>query len=294
MHLKNDQYPSYFRGLKKHNILTQQEEIDLTTDWYYKKNPKALHKLIMAYSRLIINIANRFRYYGIDMPDLIQEGYVGLLHAAEMFDPNRGVRFSSYARWWIIAYMQDHVMRNWSIVRVGSTAVHKQLFFKLKRLREKISGITLDHIKNEHAQQIAEMLQVTIKDVELIDLRLQCGDASLSSPIGNYSSRSWIESIVDERQDIESACAHLEEMEILKHEIESTLDSLNNREAYIMRARRLKDPPETLDSLSKKLKITKERVRQLEMHGLRKMRSTMLENNTKGRNTSQKRKNCFL
>lgn len=282
MYISKEDYPKYLKNLKNYPPLNAGEELFLTQSWYESKDQNALDKLTMAYSRLVISIANRFKFYGIPMIDLIQEGYTGLLHAAEMFDPNRGVRFSAYAKWWIMAVIQDYVVRNWSIVRFSSTATQKHLFFSLPRLRAKLAAKDLHHLSTEKMQEIADHLKIPVNEVTKIESRIRQHDLSLNAPTTLNGNSYWQDYLVDERINIESTCAQNQEVEAIKKNLEYALNLLNDKEAYIVKERRLKDPPTDWHQLSQTLSITKDKVRQIEIHGLRKMRKILFKKSLKG------------
>lgn len=256
-------------------LLDREEEHSLTCTWCYEKDEKALTKLISSYGKLVVGIAARFRHYGLSLSDLIQEGNLGLLHAAQRFDPKRDVRFSTYAKWWIRAFIQDYVLRNWSIVRTGSTTSQKMLFFNLKRLRSKLEHLSTDLMSYEQREEIANMLQVSLNDVAEMEQRLLHHDFSLSITALN-SDEEWISLLKDERMNPEEENTQLQNEEVRHKWIDQAMEVLNPREVYIVLKRRLQDPQETLEAIGGTLGITKERVRQLEVRALRKMKHYFL------------------
>lgn len=261
-------------------LLDERHEFELARRWREKRDDHALHELTRAYMRLVISLATRFRNYGLPYGDLIQEGNVGLMQAAARFEPDRGVRFSTYASWWIRAAIQDYILRNWSIVRTGTTAAHKSLFFNLRRLRALIANGTRQNLTEEDRIFIAKRLGVGARDVETIDARLMRGDRSLNAAVADStsadSSTEW--------QDLLPCDRPLPDEEVMEsHDgrqrsrwIESALETLNERELIIIRERRLRDDAVTLETLGTQLGISKERVRQIEHAALRKLRDALL------------------
>jgi len=261
-------------------LLDEQNEFELARRWKDKGDEQALHELTCAYMRLVISLATRFRNYGLPYGDLIQEGNVGLMQAAARFEPERGVRFSTYASWWIRAAIQDYILRNWSIVRTGTTAAHKSLFFNLRRLRALIDNGTRQNLTEEDRIFIARRLGVGASDVATIDARLMTGDRSLNAAVSDSSSEN-----LTEWQDLLPCDRPLPDEEVMeRHDseqraqwIEGALESLNARELTIIRERRLRDDAATLETLGTRLGISKERVRQIEHTALKKLRLALLD-----------------
>lgn len=270
----------YMKSAMTVPLLEEHHEFELARRWKEDKDEQALHELTRAYMRLVISLATRFRNYGLPYGDLIQEGNVGLMQAAARFEPERGVRFSTYASWWIRAAIQDYILRNWSIVRTGTTAAHKSLFFNLRRLRALIANGTRQNLTEDDRIFIAKRLGVGARDVETIDARLMSGDRSLNAMVADSSS---IESAT-EWQDLLQCDRPLPDEEVMEsHDseqrsrwIEDALESLNERELTIIRERRLRDESVTLETLGTQLGISKERVRQIEHAALRKLREALL------------------
>ncbi|MDP5012121.1 MAG: RNA polymerase factor sigma-32 [Alphaproteobacteria bacterium] len=262
---------TFIRNTMKLPMLDREEEYSLTCAWYYEKDEKALTKLISSYGKLVVGAATRFRHYGLPLSDLIQEGNLGLLHAAQRFDPERDVRFSTYSKWWIRAFIQDYVLRNWSIVRTGSTTSHKMLFFNLKRLKSQLAHLSTDLMSYEQHEEIANILHVSLNDVAEMEQRLLHHDFSLSITALN-SDEEWISLLQDERMNPEEENSRNQDDAVRHKWIDQAMEVLNPREVYIILKRRLQDPQETLEAIGKTLGITKERVRQLEVRALRKMK----------------------
>ena len=260
--------------------LEREEEQALAVRWKECEDQDALHRLTQAHMRLVIAIAARFRHFGLPMSDLIQEGHVGLLEAAARFEPAREVRFSTYATWWIRASIQDYILRNWSIVRGGTSSAQKALFFNLRRLRARISQNANQVSTSEMHRQIAEAIGVSVMDVAAMDARLSGADASLNAPLSDGEDGGSAD-----RQDLLPDTAPLQDelvgqaidSERRKNWLAQALTVLNERELKIVRERRLADEGATLEALGEKLGISKERVRQLESRALQKLKAALLD-----------------
>ena len=258
-------------------LLTREHEYALARAWRDESNDAALHELINAYNRLVVSTAGRFRNYGLPMGDLIQEGVVGLLHAANRFEPDRDVRFSTYASWWIRSAMQDFILRNWSIVRTGTTASQKSLFFNLRRLRSKIEEKTGEQLNQDGREEIAETLGVPLRDVEAMEGRLSGADGSLNAVIGEDGDQEWQNMLSDERPTPEENTIMEHDSDIRRTWLEEALGNLGEREAKIIRMRRLTDDGVTLEELGKHFGVSKERVRQLEHRAMNKLKTFMMD-----------------
>jgi RNA polymerase sigma-32 factor len=256
-------------------LLDRDHEHDLATKWRNEGDEAALHELTNAYVRLAISAAARYRNYGLPMNDLIQEGMIGLMQAAERFDPERGVRFSTYASWWIRSSMQDYILRNWSIVRTGTTAAHKSLFFNLRRLRQRIEPDSDRPLSHEGRENIAETLGVNVRDVEMMEGRLSGVDRSLNSALSDGGDSEWQDFLPDPGPGPEELVMTSMDAKARSRWLEAALTGLNPRELMIIQERRLKDETATLASLGDKLGISKERVRQIEAHALKKLRTAL-------------------
>jgi RNA polymerase sigma-32 factor len=260
-------------------MLDAETELALARAWRDDGDEKALHRLVNAYMRLAIAMAARYRRYGAPMPDLIQEAGVGLMKAAEKFDPDRGVRFSTYAVWWIKASIQDYVMRNWSMVRTGSTSSQKALFFNLRRVRAKLereagaNGEVLDG--HRLRQMIAEEVGVPLRDVEMMDARLSGADYSLNAQQAGEEGREWLETLEDEAPQAAETVTRSADLARVRGWLAEALASLNARERMIIVERKLRDEPRTLESLGQELGLSKERIRQLEAQALNKLRKRL-------------------
>lgn len=269
---------AYVRDVMSQPILSREKEQELAIAWRDQADEDALHDLTKAYSRLVVATATRFRHYGLPIGDLIQEGNVGLMQAAERFEPEREIRFSTYAKWWIRSHIQDYILRNWSIVRTGSTSAHKQLFFNLRRLRAQLASVTTEQMTLQDRAKIADTLSVSIKDVETMENRLSAHDLSLSSSIGDDSNDDWVDTLVDQTPSPETEVLEGYDQAVRRHWLESSLRQLPIRERQIIQCRHLTDTPLTLEQIGEMMSISKERVRQLETRALRKMKHHLARN----------------
>ena len=262
----------FVRKAMREPLLSRELEYELANNWRDKGDEKSIHRLINAYARIAVSIARRFRNYGLPNGDLVQEGMVGLMQAAERFDPAREVRFSTYASWWIRAAMQDFILRNWSIVRIGTTSAQKSLFFNFRRLRARIEGASADMTMEKTRVQIAADLKVKMRDVESMEVRLNGGDQSLNGMAGSDSDNQWLDLLPDHRPSPEQVVIGLKDAETRSRWLEEALGELSDREQKIIRERRLLDEGATLEQLGHALGVSKERVRQLEQRALGKLR----------------------
>lgn len=263
-------------------MLDAETELQLAYAWRDHKDQAALDRLIMAYMRLAVSIAAKFKRYGAPMSELVQEASIGLLKAAEKFDPDKGVRFSTYAMWWIKASMQEFVMRNWSMVRTGSTGPQKSLFFNMKRIRANIERASADEgvtLSNEEVNaEIAKELGVPLHDVLMMEGRLMGGDASLNATQAtDDEGREWVETLADPSPHAAEIYQEENDQNVIRGWIADAISVLNPREQFILRERRLKDKGRTLESLGEELGVSKERVRQIEANALVKMKQTLDE-----------------
>jgi RNA polymerase sigma-32 factor len=258
-------------------LLDAETELELARKWRNEGDEAALHRLVNAYMRLAISMAAKYRRYGAPLNDLTQEATVGLMKAASKFDPERGVRFSTYAVWWIKASIQDYVMRNWSLVRTGSTSSQKALFFNMRRVRARIEA-ELSREGGEASpadvqREIAEELGVPLRDVEMMEARLSGSDFSLNAQQAGEEGREWMETLEDDSTQAADEVAQRHDISMARGWLSEAFQTLTPRERMIITARKLSDTPETLESLGEKLALSKERVRQLEAQALRKMRN---------------------
>ncbi len=280
MALDNANDFSMSRQAMKAELLDAETELKLAYAWRDERDEKALHRLITAYMRLAISMAAKFKRYGAPMNDLIQEAGLGLMKAADKFDPDRGVRFSTYAVWWIKASIQDYVMRNWSMVRTGSTSSQKSLFFNMRRVQARLEreaateGMDLD--RHQLHQMIAAEIGVPLRDVEMMEGRLSGSDFSLNAvQSADEDGREWIDALEDERAQAAEMVENNHDTKQLREWLVMAMQALNDRERFIVRERKLREPARTLESLGQELGLSKERVRQLEAAAFVKMRKNL-------------------
>ncbi|WP_299566883.1 RNA polymerase factor sigma-32 [uncultured Sulfitobacter sp.] len=280
MALNTSQDFSLTRTAMKAELLDADTELKLAYAWRDERDEASLHRLITAYMRLAISMASKFKRYGAPMNDLIQEAGLGLMKAADKFDPDRGVRFSTYAVWWIKASIQDHVMRNWSMVRTGSTSSQKSLFFNMRRVQARLEreaaaqGETLD--RHQLRQLISTEIGVPLHDVEMMEGRLSGSDYSLNATqSAEDEGREWIDALEDNSAQAAERVEDSHDTAQLREWLLLALGALNDREQFIVRERKLRDTPRTLESLGQELSLSKERVRQLEAAAFTKMRKSL-------------------
>jgi RNA polymerase sigma-32 factor len=266
---------AFIKASMKEPLLSRDHEFDLARRWRDDGNTDALHVLVRAYTRLVVATASRFRNYGLPMGDLVQEGNVGLMQAAARFEPQREVRFSTYAAWWIRSAMQDYILRNWSIVRTGTTAAQKSLFFNLRRLRAKIDDVSGRPLSPESKAKIAHELRVDQSDVEAMEMRLGGTDQSLNAPVGEGAEDDWLDFLADTRPSPEDVVIGMRDNQTRSRWLADALSQLSPRERTIIHQRRLRDEGATLEELGRVLGVSKERVRQLEHRAMLKLRESM-------------------
>ena len=267
----------YIKKAMSAPLLERQHEQDLARRWRDQRDEDALHELVNAYVRLVVATAARFRHYSLPMGDLIQEGTVGLMQAAERFDPEREVRFSTYATWWIRAAIQDYILRNWSIVRTGTTAAQKSLFFKIRWLRAQLSDRPDGPLTVTGQNRIADALKVPVADVRDMEGRLSGADRSLNAVVSGEGESEWQDLLVDERPGPEEVVRGKHDAATRTKWLNEAVAQLNDREQTIIRRRRLCEFGMTLESLGRKLGISKERVRQIECQAMDKLRISLWE-----------------
>jgi RNA polymerase sigma-32 factor len=267
---------AFIRTSMQAPLLSRDHEFELARRWREGDDETALHELILSYTRLVVAIASRFRNYGLPLGELVQEGNVGLLQAAARFDPERQIRFSTYAAWWIRSAMQDYILRNWSIVRIGTTAAQKSLFFNLRRLRARIEKTSGGPVSAEARAEIAQSLDVPIAEVEAMEARLSGSDQSLNAPVGEEGDEEWQNSLADHRPGPEDVVIGLRDADTRSRWLNEALSELTQRERTIIDQRRLREEAATLEELGRELGVSKERVRQLEHRALQKLKQSML------------------
>jgi len=272
----------YLDQIKKFPILDAEEEYMLAKNWKSTGNLKSAEKLVTSHLRLVAKIAMRYKGYGLPMSEIISEGNVGLMQAVKKFEPEKGFRLATYAMWWIKASIQEYVLRSWSLVKIGTTTAQKKLFFNLKKLKNQIAPRTEGDLKDSDVKKIANSLNVSEDEVVSMNRRLSGKEHSLNAPIGE-DGEEWQDWVVDKDMDQELKVAHSEEMEQRKDLLKDSIKILNEREKEILYLRRLTDNPSTLEDLSKKFKISRERIRQIENKAFEKLQKHML-NSAKSKN----------
>ena len=272
----------YLAQIKKFPMLDAEEEYMLAKNWKERGNLKAAHKLVTSHLRLVAKIAMGYKGYGLPVNEMISEGNVGLMQAVKKFEPEKGFRLATYAMWWIKASIQEYILRSWSLVKMGTTTAQKKLFFNLKKLKNQIAPRAEGDLRNEHVTEIANKLDVSKEEVVSMNRRLSGKEHSLNAPIGEDGDQ-WQDWIVDKEMDQELKFAQREEMDHRKDLLKDSIKILNDREKQILYSRRLTDEPLTLEDLSKKFKISRERIRQIENKAFEKLQKHML-NSAKSKN----------
>ena len=265
----------YLIQIKKFPMLEREEEYMLAKNWRNRGDIKSAEKLVTSHLRLVAKIAMGYRGYGLPIGEMISEGNVGLMHAVKKFDPEKGFRLATYAMWWIKAGIQEYILRSWSLVKMGTTTAQKKLFFNLKKLKNKIAPRSDGDLKDEHVTEIANRLDVKKDEVISMNRRLSGQELSLNAPVGEDGDE-WQDWLADKSMDQELSFAHNEEMKQRKDLLENSLEILNQREREILNYRRLVDQPITLEKLSRKYKISRERIRQIENKAFEKIQKHML------------------
>ena len=261
----------YLQEIKKFPILSAEEEYMLAKRYKEHGDTEAAHKLVTSHLRLVAKIAMGYRGYGLPVTDLISEGNVGIMQAVKKFDPERGFRLATYAMWWIRAQIQEYVLHSWSLVKIGTTAAQKKLFFNLKKLKNQLSSIDSGNLSPENAREIASRLNVKEAEVLDMDNRLFSGDQSLNVQVGEEGDTEWQDMLVDSNDTQDNILANSNELSFRKKIFEQALEVLNDREKEIITLRKLKDKPVKLEELSKKFNISRERVRQIEEKAFEKL-----------------------
>ena len=266
---------SYLAQIKKFPMLDAEEEYMLAKNWKTTGNLKSAEKLVTSHLRLVAKIAMGYKGYGLPVNEMISEGNVGLMQAVKKFEPEKGFRLATYAMWWIKASIQEYILRSWSLVKIGTTTAQKKLFFNLKKIKNQLAPRSEGDLRDEHVSEIARKLDVKKEEVVSMNRRLSGKEHSLNAPIGEDGDE-WQDWLVDKEMDQELKFAHKEEMDQRKDLLTDSIKILNDREKEILYARRLNDEPKTLENLSKKYKISRERIRQIENKAFEKVQKHML------------------
>jgi RNA polymerase sigma-32 factor len=267
----------YLAEIRRFPMLEPQEEYMLAKRWREHQDPKAAQQLVTSHLRLVAKIAMGYRGYGLPIGEIVSEGNVGLMQAVKRFEPERGFRLATYAMWWIRASIQEYILRSWSLVKMGTTANQKKLFFNLRKAKSRISAFEEGDLKPENVAKIAHRLGVTQQDVIEMNRRMG-GDASLNAPLREEGEGEWQDWLMDEGPDQESLLLQQEEADNRLGALRGALDVLNPRERRIFEARRLLDDPVTLENLSEEFGVSRERVRQIEVRAFEKVQQAVRAN----------------
>ena len=267
---------SYLTQIKKFPMLSAEEEYMLAKSWRDRGDLKSAHKLITSHLRLVAKIAMGYRGYGLPVSEMVSEGNIGLMQAVKKFEPEKGFRLATYAMWWIKASIQEYVLRSWSLVKMGTTTAQKKLFFNLKKIKNQISSGNNGDLKAEHVDKISKMLNVKKEEVVSMNRRLLGKEKSLNTPIKDESGVEWQDWIVDDKVDQELKFSHEQEFNQRKKLMDDSINILNPREKDILTSRRLSENVPTLEDLSKKYDISRERIRQIETKAFEKLQKAML------------------
>ena len=273
----------YLAQIKKFPILDAEEEYMLAKNWKERGNLKSAHKLVTSHLRLVAKIAMGYRGYGLPVNELISEGNIGLMQAVKKFDPEKGFRLATYAMWWIKAAIQEYVLRSWSLVKMGTTSAQKKLFFNLKKMKKQIAPYEEGDLKKEQVDQISKKLGVKTEEVVNMNRRMMGQEKSLNDPIKDGEKGEWQDWIVSDDLDQELFVSQKQEMDEKKSLLHQSIKILNDREREILEERKLSSEPKTLEELSKKYKISRERIRQIETKAFEKLQKAML-NATQSKN----------
>ncbi len=273
----------YLSQIKKFPMLDAEEEYMLAKNWKERGNLKAAHKLVTSHLRLVAKIAMGYRGYGLPVNELISEGNIGLMQAVKKFDPDKGFRLATYAMWWIKASIQEYVLRSWSLVKMGTTTAQKKLFFNLKKIKNQIAPGQEGDLKDSQVEEISKRLDVDSEEVVNMNRRMMGQEKSLNSPIKAGEADEWQDWLVDENLDQELLLSQKQEFDDRKELLNNSMSILDKRETDILKARRLSENPKTLEELSAKFKISRERVRQIETKAFEKLQKSMI-NASKSKN----------
>jgi RNA polymerase sigma-32 factor len=265
----------YLQEIRKFPMLEPEEEYMLAKRWKEREDSEAAHRLVTSHLRLVAKIAMGYRGYGLPLSELISEGNVGMMQAVKRFDPDRGFRLATYAMWWIRAAIQEYILHSWSLVKMGTTAAQKKLFFNLRKLKGQLQAVEDGDLSPENLKKIATELDVPEADVISMNRRLASPDHSLNAPLRSDSEGEWQDWLVDETESQETKLGERQELGLRRDLLEKALTHLNERERHILGERRLKDNPTTLEDLSQQYGISRERVRQIEVRAFEKLQKAI-------------------
>ncbi len=278
---------SYLQAIRKFPMLNPDEEFMLAKRWREHEDSEAAHRLVTSHLRLVAKIAMGYRGYGLPVSELISEGNVGMMQAVKRFDPDRGFRLATYAMWWIRASIQEYILHSWSLVKMGTTAAQKKLFFNLRKIKGQINALEEGDLHPENVKEIATRLKVSETEVVNMNRRLSASDHSLNAPMRIDGDGEWMDWLEDDAPSQETVLAESEEMEGRRGLLKAALKTLNEREQHILTERRLKEEPSTLEELSQTYDISRERVRQIEVRAFEKLRKAMRNASLEQRLTTQ-------
>ena len=265
----------YLDQIRKFPMLTADEEYMLAKSWQEHGDLEAAHRLVTSHLRLVAKIATGYRGYGLPLAELISEGNVGMMQAVKRFDPERGFRLATYAMWWIRAAIQEYILHSWSLVKIGTTAAQKKLFFNLRKLKSQMQAIEEGDLSPERVTAIAEKLDVPEAEVVSMNRRMAAPDHSLNAPLRSDSESEWQDWLVDEQDDQETRLGQSEELALRRDLLTDAMTTLNPRERHVLTERRLKEAPATLEDLSKVYNVSRERIRQIEVRAFGKLQKAM-------------------
>ncbi len=265
----------YLQEIRKFPMLSPEEEFSLARRWREGGDTEAAHRMVTSHLRLVAKIAMGYRGYGLPLGELISEGNLGMMQAVKRFDPDRGFRLATYAMWWIRAAMQEYILHSWSLVKMGTTAAQKKLFFNLRKLKGQMQAIDDGDMAPEHVTRIADRLRVSEEEVVNMNRRLASPDHSLNAPMRKDGEGEWQDWLVDDTDDQETRFAESEELKDRRRLLVGAMKTLTERERHILNERRLKDSPATLENLSRQYGISRERVRQIEVRAFEKLQKSV-------------------
>ena len=267
---------NYLTEIKKFPLLDPEEEYMLAKRWKKRGDLKSAQKLITSHLRLVAKIAMGYRGYGLPVNEMISEGNIGLMQAVKKFEPEKGFKLATYAMWWIKASIQEYILRSWSLVKMGTTAAQKKLFFNLKKIKNQLSINNTNDLKTEHIEEISKRLNVKKEEVISMNRRLLGKEKSLNAPVKDESGTEWQDWLVDNKKDHETILSEKQELNQRKDLMNEAMSVLNKREKEILTARRLSESISTLEDLSKKHEVSRERIRQIETKAFEKLQKAML------------------
>ena len=265
----------YLSEIRKFPMLSKDEEFMLAKRWQEHEDSEAAEKMVTSHLRLVAKIAMGYRGYGLPMAEVISEGNVGLMQSVKKFDPDKGFRLATYAMWWIRASIQEYILRSWSLVKLGTTAAQKKLFFNLRRMKGEIKALDNAQLNPEQVTEIATKLNVSEKDVVSMNGRMSGSDASLNAPMGAEGDMEWVDWLADEEPNQAETFAHNQEFEARLELLSAAMADLSEREQDILTKRRLSDEPQTLEELSTVYNVSRERIRQIEVRAFEKLQKAM-------------------